>query len=73
MEIPNGNFFQVTINSQKLLSYINQLSLQLKDQQTKLEQFKTFANGFENQMSRKINQKFSDFNIEWERRHKTNS
>ena len=36
MEIPEGKFFEVTINSQKLLSYINQLSLQIKDQQTRM-------------------------------------
>jgi hypothetical protein len=45
MEIPEGKFFEVTINSQKLLSYINQLSLQIKDQQARMEEFKAFTSG----------------------------
>jgi len=32
MEIPEGKFFEVTINSNKLLSYMNQLSQQIKEQ-----------------------------------------
>ena len=63
MEIPNGNFFEVTINSHKLLSYINQLSLQLKDQQAKIEEFNAFTNAFEDKMFVKINKKFNDYNI----------
>jgi len=32
MEIPEGKFFEVTINSNKLLSYMNQLTQQIKEQ-----------------------------------------
>jgi tRNA(Phe) wybutosine-synthesizing methylase Tyw3 len=45
MNIPTGNFFEVTINSQKLFSFIEEINKQLKHQESQLVALSSKING----------------------------
>lgn len=45
MNLPTGNFFEVTINSQKLFQFIEDINKQLKYQDTQLTALASKMNG----------------------------
>lgn len=45
MDLPTGNFFEVTINSNKLFSFIEDIFKQLKTQETQIESLSSKING----------------------------
>ena len=38
MELPEGNFFEVTINSQKLFSLITEIGVKMKQQEQQMKE-----------------------------------
>jgi hypothetical protein len=64
MELPCGNFFEVTINSNKLYAHIQQLNDQLTQQKRKLEQFDTMTSNFEDKLMVRVNEQLASISLD---------
>lgn len=72
MEIPCGNFFEVTINSNKLFQSIQQLHGKLSQQESKIKRNDIDIRSLEDSIWDKINHRLNDVTIELEKRKRAN-
>lgn len=64
MELPLGNFFEVTINSNKLLSSIQQLHDRIAQQDALIDQLSRASSHLEGSIWERLNKKLDEVKLE---------
>lgn len=73
MELPGDNFFEVTISSRKLFSYMQELKDQMGKHEKKMQDIANFNNNFEDILFKKVAKRMNEVAVDGERRCRENA